>query len=110
MEVLPNRKISTVCKRLEAIVKLYTSRGFTIKTIMADNEFEPIRATFPILNTTAQDEHVPDIERCIRTVKDRTRSTYNVLPYKHVPRLILIHLVKNSVLWLNALPAMDGVS
>ena len=33
-----------------------------------------------------------------------------MLPFKHVPQLILIHLVKNAVFWLNALPARDGVS
>ena len=33
-----------------------------------------------------------------------------MLPFKHIPRLILIHLVKNAVFWLNALPARDGVS
>ena len=53
---------------------------------------------------------MPDIERCIRTIKERTRSTYTMLPFKCVPRLMLIHLVKNAVLWINALPARDGVS
>ena len=110
VEVLPNRRISTVVKKLQDIVNLYRSRGFNISTIMADHEFELLRPTFPYLNTTARDEHVPDIERCIRTVKDRTRSTYNVLPYRNIPRLVLIHLVKNTVLWLNALPVHDGVS
>ena len=38
------------------------------------------------------------------------QSTYGMLPFKQVPQLILIHLVKNAVFWLNALPAMDGVS
>ena len=33
-----------------------------------------------------------------------------MLPFKRVPRLVLIHLVKNAVFWLNALPATDGVS
>ena len=33
-----------------------------------------------------------------------------MLPYKHIPRTMLIHLTKNSVFWLNAFPARDGVS
>ena len=64
----------------------------------------------PTLNTAAADEHVPDIERYIRTVKERTRSTYTMLPYRHLPRIVLIHLVKNVVFWLNAFPTNDGVS
>ena len=78
--------------------------------ILGDPEFEPIRGTFPQLNCCAADEHVPDIERYIRTVKDPVRSTYRMLPFKRVPRLVLIHLVKNTIFWLNALPASDGVS
>ena len=78
--------------------------------ILADQEFEPMQSTFPMLNTTSRDEHVPEIERCIRTVKERTRSAYNMLPFQYVPRIILVHLVKNAVLWLNALPAAKGVS
>ena len=78
--------------------------------ILGDPEFEPIQATFPQLNCCAADEHVPAIERYIRTVKDRVWSTYRMLPFKTVPRLVLIHLVKNAMFWLNALPAMDGLS
>ena len=76
---------------------------------MADHEFEVIRVDFPQLNTAAAGEHVPDIERCIRTIKERTKSTYTMLPFKCVPRLMLIHLVKSAVLWINTFPARDGV-
>jgi len=53
---------------------------------------------------------MPNIEQYIRTVKDSTRSCYRMLPFTRIPRLMLIHLVKNSVFWLNAFPAADGVS
>eukprot|EP00957_Ditylum_brightwellii_P103916 7917586-Ditylum_brightwellii.AAC.1 len=43
-------------------------------------------------------------------VKERTRAGYSLLPFKYVPRLILVHLVKDSVLWLNAFPVDDGIS
>ncbi len=48
--------------------------------IHADNEFESLRGeliddkTQPVdLNTSSNAEHVPEIERYIRTVKERTR-------------------------------------
>jgi hypothetical protein len=63
-----------------------------------------------MLNTTAANEHVPDIEQYIRTVKEQTRSTYTMLLYCHFPRIVLMHLVKNTVFWLNAFPTDDGVS
>mmetsp|Transcript_13154 Transcript_13154/g.17311 ORF Transcript_13154/g.17311 Transcript_13154/m.17311 type:complete len:154 (-) Transcript_13154:1045-1506(-) len=37
-------------------------------------------------------------------------SQHRMLPFTHLPRLVVIHLVKNSVFWLNAFPATDGTS
>ena len=110
VEALSNRQITTVMAKLKSVCQIYHHRGFRINVILGDPEFEPIRPTFPQLNCCAADEHIPNIERYIRTVKDRVRSTYRMLPFTRVPRLILIHLVKNAVFWLNALPARDGVS
>ena len=53
---------------------------------------------------------MPDVEWYIQTIKDQTRSAYQMLPFRCIPRIMLIHLVKNAVLWLNAFPAEDGVS
>ena len=61
---------------------------------MADGEFEALRPWFPMLNCCAADEHIPDVERYIRTIKDRARSTYRMLPFRHVPRIMLVHLIK----------------
>ena len=110
VEVLPNRQETTIKNKLRAVTHLYEQRGFRVTSIMADPEFEPLRTTFPQLNTCGADEHVPEIERFIRTVKDRVRSVYHSLPYKYVPRLLLVHLVKAAVFWLNAFPHRDGIS
>ena len=110
VEALSDRQTTTIMTKLKLVCQIYYHRGFRINVILGDPEFEPIRPVFPQLNCCAADEHVPDIERYIRTVKDRVRSTYRMLPFKRVPRLILIHLVKNAVFWLSALPARDGVS
>ena len=107
---LTDRKLSTIGGALDDVLQTYHHRGFTIGSIFADNEFEKLRPAFPSLNTTGEDDHVPEIERYIRTVKDRARSAYRMLPFKHVPRLMLIHLINNCVLWLNAFPHKDGVS
>ena len=110
VEAISNRQITTIVAKLKSVCQIYHHRGFRVTVILGDPEFEQIQPTFSQLNCCAVDEHVPDIERYIRTVKDRVRSTYRMLPFKRVPRLILIHLVKNAVFWLNALPARDGVS
>jgi hypothetical protein len=110
VEALPDRQEPTILRKLRAVRKLYHQRGFAITSILADNEFEPLRPFFPQLNVCGAGEHVPEAERMIRTVKDRTRSTLTLLPYRWLPRLVVIHLVRNAVLWLNAFPSADSVS
>jgi hypothetical protein len=110
IEALANRQIPTVRDCLKKVIRLYVARGFIVTTILADNEFEPLRQWYPRLNTCAADEHVPKVERYIRTVKDRTRCTYRMLPFRHLPRLVLVHLMRNAVFWLNAFPHEDDAT
>jgi hypothetical protein len=78
--------------------------------ILGNNQFEALRQRYPSLNTCAAEKHVPEIEHYIRTVKDRSQSTYQMLLFRHLPRIFLIHLFKNAVFWLNAFPHEDGAS
>jgi hypothetical protein len=89
---------------------LYVGRGLIVTLILADGEFEPLCQWFPMLNTTAANEHVPDIEQYICRVKEQTRSTYTMLLYHHLPQIVLKHLVKSAVFWLNMFLTDDGVS
>ncbi|KAG7371806.1 hypothetical protein IV203_017948 [Nitzschia inconspicua] len=78
--------------------------------MLCDPEFEELRSVFPFLNPCSADEHVPEAERMVRTRKDRIRSVYVTLPFRHIPRLMVKRVVANAVLWWNALPAPDSVS
>ena len=62
------------------------------------------------LNVTDPGEHVPEVERSIRTTKERTRSTTQSLPYKCYPRLLIKGIVRASTFNLNAFPARHGIS
>ena len=59
------------------------------------------------LNETSRDEHVGDIERYIRTVKERMRAVYNTLPFSKILGRLVIEMAKASVFWLNGLPPKD---
>jgi hypothetical protein len=111
-ENLANRQVPNVANSLRKVLQLYHRRGFRITTNLADPEFEALQAVFPTIpfNLCAQDEHVPEIERYVRTVKDRVRSGYNSLPFERLTRLMLVRLMCNAVFWLNAFPHDDGVS
>jgi hypothetical protein len=111
VELLDNCQIPTICKKLQSVFNLYHHHGFTITKLYADPEFEALRPWFPCLDICGgANDHIPDIECFIRTVKDRSRSTYQMLPFKYIPRIVLIQLVKNVIFWLNSFPARDGIS
>jgi len=97
IEVLPNRKITSILKGIKKVKDIYAKRGFRVTLGMMDNEFEHLRANFVNLglelNVVANDEHVPEVERYIRTIKERTRSVYNMLPYKRMPARMLVEMV-----------------
>jgi hypothetical protein len=44
------------------------------------------------LNTTAAQKHVGEIERKIRVIKERARGTTSTLPYKMLPKIVIIKL------------------
>jgi hypothetical protein len=62
------------------------------------------------LNTTAANEHVPDIERHIRLIKERDRAIQSTMPFKIIPGRMIIEMMAHVVLWLNAFPPASGVS
>jgi hypothetical protein len=68
-----------------------------------DREFECLRADLPELNlnTTAASKHVPDVERQIRVVKERSRAIQSTLPFNAIPGRIIIELVYYGTFWLN---------
>ena len=55
------------------------------------------------VNTTAAREHVPEIERRIRTIKERVRSVTSEFPFNPVQMLVLVQTVYMICIWLNAI-------
>ena len=110
IEVLPNRLIKTIKDRIKSICMVYQRRGFKVESLHDDSEFEPIRSEFPFINTSDADDHQPDIKRAIRTVKNRVHSAYRMLHYEYIPCLMVVHLVQNTIFWLNAFPVDNGWS
>jgi hypothetical protein len=72
-----NRKQGSLIKALQCIYGVHRKRGFRITNIHGDGEFGCTRGAVAAdlrseLNICGEDEHVPDVERCIRTTKERT--------------------------------------
>ena len=106
IEDIPNRQIPTIKQALSRVLHKYEGRGFTIGSIVADDEFESLEQELPqySFNIAGADDHVPEIERFIRTIKDSVRAQYNDLPFQYMPKAMLVHLARNAVFWWNALP------
>ena len=70
-EVLLNRHSTSILKGIEAVCKLYTGRGMRVRVTLMDGEFECLRTALTtkgiLLNGASNNEHVPEIERYIRT-------------------------------------------
>jgi hypothetical protein len=85
----------------------YLQCGFHITTVHAEGEFAPLKTLIeamsggPMVNLASANEHVPEIERRIRVVKERCRATRHSLPFHTIPKLITIHIVLNAVKLLN---------
>jgi len=77
-----------------------------------DQEFDKVKDKMPSLevNTTAAREHVGEIERGIRLVKERCRGVRAIMPFQQIPKSFVIHLVYFCVMWLNSFPAKQGIS
>ena len=96
-EMLGNQKGKTILDAIKHVITVYIQRGFRITHLMMDGQFETQRADLAdlkiTLNTVSNDEHVPEIERHIRTIKERTRCVYNTLPFTKMPSRMIIEMV-----------------
>ena len=77
---------------LRRVINIYKIRGINITQINGDNEFNSIKNDHPEfnLNILASNEHVGDIERANRTLKEGTRTLINDLPYSHYPKSMVV--------------------
>ena len=97
---------------IKRAVQLYRARGLIVNNIHADNEFECCRTEIrPIqLDIAGVGMHVGEVERSIRTIKERVRCTTHHLPFKRYPKIMTTGCVTYNIKRLNSLPADDGVS
>jgi hypothetical protein len=115
-EYLENQKTPTIVNAIKHVQQTYAKRGFHVTILLMDGQFnkdnlEGEIAAFGItLNVVAADEHVPEIERYIRTIKERARSVINMLPFERYPARMIIELIYYCVFWLNSFPAVGGIS
>ena len=113
---LANRTVPEIFKAFKEIYGYYLQRGFRITEVHVDGEFEPLKSLIqslpggPMVNLASANEHVPEIERRIRVVKERCRAVRHGLPFQRIPRLLTIYIVFYVVKMLNFFPTKGSVS
>ena len=74
VEHIPSHTAKQLGSSITKVVHLYAQGSFVVNTVLIDQEFDKIVNEVPKLevNTTAAREHVGEIERAIRTIKERS--------------------------------------
>jgi len=107
-ELIKNKKISTIMIAIKQVIEAYKARGLQVRHILADGKFEHAQKHTEqmgiMLNITSHDEHVPEIKRFIRMVKERVWAIVNTLPFEQYPNRLIMETVYNTIFWLNCLP------
>ena len=85
-ELIRNKAKGPLMTSIKQVVRAYHARDFKICNILEDGGFECIRnspADLGIsLNVASRNKHVPEVERYIRTIKERVRAIASTLPLK----------------------------
>ncbi len=112
IEHLQSRTTKHLVHTLEMVFRIYATARFVIQTALMDMEFEKLRTMMPhvALNTMAAREHVGEEEQKIRVIKERARGTFNTLPYKKLPKLMVIELLHFCIMWMILFPVKSGIS
>ena len=109
IDILKNQSITTIHKALQKVFAVYSHREVPIRNLLTDRQFLPLdevllREDNVKLNTTSANEHVGDVERNVRVIKERVRAVKATLPYTVLPKLMKIALLKLTAFWLNLFP------
>src|SRR5210317_1268682 len=99
-----SRSKASIMKEIRDVRQIYHSRGFRITDMHTDNEFKAIgNEVLPIrLTCCGVDDHVPEVERSIQTIKNESRTVCHAMPYKCLPRIVVRELIKQGTTFLNA--------
>jgi hypothetical protein len=114
-EKLPNKTSNSYRSALDNVFCLYNIAGFTIKSIHCDNEYQPLMKELEDIykvkmNYSNSQEHIPEVERSIRVIKEQFCATFHRLLYLRLPSIMIKNLAMESTKKLNFFPPSNGMS
>ena len=115
-EYMPDVKGSNIAKAVLAAAR-HERNGFHVRTLNADIEYKSDLVDAAIaekeasFNWCAAKEHVPRVERKIRTLKERMRSAQaHLYVFPRLPSIMVIGIVSEITKWLNVFPTKNSIS
>jgi hypothetical protein len=90
------RKVRHYWNFLKEVLMMYYRRGLRVEIVRGDLEFKPLEQLLkqlprvPESDLAAKEEHVGDIERNIRYLKEKFRQLRHTLPFVQIPGVIIV--------------------
>ena len=112
---IANHSAASYKSALDTVFSTYNQGGFFIQYIHCDNQFRPLLQELTndygvTINYANPQEHVPEVERSIRVIKDRFRATFQRLPFTSIPKIMVHILAMECAKKLNFFPPKGGIS
>jgi hypothetical protein len=112
--MIKSQRATMLLAAINQVKSMYLKQGFNITHLLVDGQFDTLHGGATglgiTLNVVSRDEHIPEIKRYIKTVKECVQCIYNTMSFKQMPMHIIIKMVYASVFWLNVFPAIDDIS
>jgi len=120
--LLVDQKKKTIFDAIQQVIRIYKGKGHEvdniefeededekpIHTIMTDNEFKALKENRGEMgmnvHVVSKNEHVPEVERQNRVIKERTRAVIQTMPCKRILKKMRIALIQCTIFWLNNIP------
>ena len=95
-----NLKCPTLEHDIRKMIRSYSVRGFNIVLIAVDIKLKILKdlnQTGVKFNIVSKEEHAPTIKRHHRVIEKIFRCCHAILPFKIVPRQMMMHFLKAVV-------------
>ena len=100
-EVMKEASNNAMARCVDHVLATYLKQGFKVSIINMGVQFYPIKTEIETngvtVNYVSTDEHVPEVERFIRTIKERTRGIQCTLPFDKFSLTMIIEMVVTGI-------------
>ena len=100
----------------KGVLMMYHRRGLRVNMVQGDLEFKLLESLMqelpivPKLDIEAKEEHVGNIKRNTRYLKEKCRQLRHTLPFLQIPGVIIVLIVQVCTMTLNMFPRWGGSS